>query len=193
MKSPAILPLLLLSGALVALDACVVYDGDCKHCGFDDDSGFDRDRDRDRDPLDDTGKDDTGSDDTGKDDTGSDDTGKDDTGSDDTGEPLPSWSFSLTPSHGEAGQTFLASVRPVGEGAPAADTIAEVKFFGTLTLLATDERPWEYLLAVSLPSDATPASIDMLVLLDDGSVWYGEDLFTVYASGSGHPAGTSDE
>jgi hypothetical protein len=155
----------LLGLAALAFEGCIIYDGDCKNCDPDGSSRNDR-------------HDDTSS--------GS------DTDTADSKPPEPVFSYVMTPDHGEAGQAFIASLRSTGEAPPYTE-ISEIDFYGPLQVLASDVRSWEYLFAVSILPEAEPTTVDAVVVFSDGDTWLGDDLFTVFAAGTGNGAQSSDD
>ena len=150
---------------LLPLQACILYDGDCKEG---------------RDCPD--GHDDTGD--------GDDDSGDDP--ADDTGHEPPPWAFVLQPSEAEAGDVFIASLRFEGDTAPAYDTVTSIEFFGDVDIWASDVRSWEILLTLAVPADARQGTADLLVRFQDVQAAWGEDVLSIWPDGSGHEAGSSD-
>lgn len=181
-----LLPLLL----SLPLQGCIIYDSTCGRNGCDDESSPDGRPDT---PCDDPSSDCTDPGDPGDPtDTSSADTATGETGTE-TSEPEPTWSFTLTPGQAEAGEVFIGSLRTVGEDAPTYDQIAAVHFYGDVTVLAADTRSWEYLVTLQVAADAEPQTVDLVVELADGTAAWVDDVLTLYATGSGHSASSSDD
>jgi hypothetical protein len=161
-----LVPLALLSG-------CIIYDtraGKCPGCEKDDG------RDTGDDDRDDTG----GPTDTG----GATDT---DTPTD-TGAEAPENAFTLTPNVADIGTTFIASLTTdVGFDY---GTVQGVELYGDAEVLATDARADELLLTISVPADAAPGSVDLLLLLPDDRVSFVADALTLVVAGSDDPSET---
>ena len=159
----------------LALQGCIIYDHDCPGCEPDrNDEGLDGRPDRDDDPDD------------------CEEPCDDDTG-DITEPPPPDYGFYLTPDEAEQGEVFIASLRADGEDAVGLDTITDLRLFGDVEILAEDLRSAEILLTVRVLDDADPGLVDLLVELDDGSAAYEEGVLEIFAAGTGHDAGSSDD
>jgi hypothetical protein len=160
-RLPFLLPLALLGG-------CVIYDthGKCPHCDNDWDSG---------DWWSDTGD----TDGSGGDTDTTDDTGT--TGDTDT-TPDADVAFTLTPSVGEVGATFIASLTASSEF--DLTTVQSLEFYGDVDVLATEARTSEILLSLSIPAAAAPGTADLLVLLPDDRVSFLPDALTIVSAGT---------
>lgn len=168
----ATLPFLLIT-SLFALQGCIIYDHDCPGCD-----------------------DDWGSDFPGREDGC--DNSPDCQGDADTaieGDEDLSWSYTLTPSEAEAGETFIASLRGEGEDIPPYDEIVSVDFYGTpeVGAITSDAREHEYLLTIDIADDSVSGDVHLLVELVDGTAVWVESALIVYEAGSGHDAGSSDD
>lgn len=158
----------------LALQGCIIYDHDCPGCDIDRvDEGQDVRPDRDDDPdCDEPCDDDTG---------------------DVEQPPPPDYGFYLTPDEAEQGEVFIASLRADGEDPIDLASIAEVRLFGDVRILAADQRSAELLLIVEVAEDAELGPVDLLVELDDGSAAFEDAALTIFPAGSGHEAGSSDD
>jgi hypothetical protein len=163
------LPLLL---PLLALGGCIIYDhaGKCPRCDRWDDTG-------------DWWADDT----AGGGDTDGDDTDGDDTDVGDTGDAAADPAFTLSPSEGEVGTTFIASLT-AGDGFDLS-TVQGLEFFGGVDVLASETRPTEILLSLSIPDTTAPGTADLLVRLPDDQVAFLPDALTIVAAGTGDGTG----
>ena len=127
-QSHSLLPLLSL------LSGCIIYDHEnkCKGC---EDSSF-TDTDGPNHTIDDTG-----------------DTAGTDTGATDTA-PITA-AFLLTPAEIEAGHTAIVSLTATGFDL---STVANIRFYGTVNLIASENRGDEVLMTVEIPAGASPAT-----------------------------------
>ncbi len=169
--------------SLLALQACVIYDEDCKGCEVDPNDncpageGFCDDADPNGDP--------SGTNDTAEITDTADSAAEADT---------VDYGFYLLPSQGEAGEIFIASLRADGEDTPDFEAITDLRFYeGDIEIIASDARSWEYLLTLSISPDAEPGPVDLLVEFKDGTASWVESVFTIYEAGSGHSSGSSDD
>jgi hypothetical protein len=159
----------------LALQGCIIFDHDCPGCDLDRvDEGQDVRPDRDDEDCEDA---------------------CDDTG--DTGEeeqpPPPDYGFFLTPDEAEQGEVFIASLRADGEDAVDLAAVTTLRLYGDVEILAEDLRSSELLLTLQVDADADLGLVDLLVELDDGSAAFQEGLLEIFAAGSGHGAGSSDD
>lgn len=160
----------------IALQGCIIYDHDCPGCDPDRPGWDDR---PDREPPADSGGDDTGPVD-------------DDTGLPD-GHDAPAYALTLTPDQAEQGETFMGSLRSTGEDALDLARIQDLRLYGDLSVLASDVRASELLLALQVEDDAEIGTVDLLAALDDGSALWQPGILTIFPAGSGHQAGSSDD
>ncbi len=153
----------------LALQGCIVYDHDCPGCEVpDQDDDYRPDR------------------------PGDDDPEPGDTGGDDQPN-APDYGFYLTPDEAEAGDTFIASLRADGEDPVELEDIADLNLYGDVQILASDLRSSELLLTVQVDAQADLGLVDLLVELEDGSASFTEGVLEIFAAGSGHSGGTSDD
>ena len=96
----------------------------------------------------------------------------------------------VTPNEAEAGETFIASVRTATDHNLL--DVTGVKLYGEVELLAEDYRDFELLLTLQVDDTAT-GDIDVVVEFSDGSAAWLEAALSVFESGSGHTAGSSQE
>ncbi len=149
---------------LSLMSGCIIYDHEnkCKGC---EDSSF-TDTDGPNHTIDDTG-----------------DTAGTDTGATDTA-PITA-TFLLTPAEIEAGHTAIVSLTATGFDL---STVANIRFYGTVNLIASENRGDEVLMTVEIPAGASPATVDMLLELNDNSAKLVEDALTILES-----SGTTDD
>ena len=154
---------------LSLMGGCIIYDHENK-CPGCEDSSF-TDTDGPNHTIDDTG-----------------DTS--DTG--DTGDTAPiTAAFLLTPAEGEAGHTAIVSLTATGFDL---STVANVRFYGTVNLIASENRGDEVLMTVEIPAGASPTTVDMLLELNDNSAKLVEDALTILEdSGTGGDTGAPCE
>ena len=109
----------------------------------------------------------------------------------DTADPdeEPQVLLAMTPSFGEQGETFIASITGDLDG----EVVSGVEFFGDLEVLAEDIRPNETLLTISIPAEAALGTVDLLVELESGMAIYLDAAFEIFEAGSGNTAGGSGE
>ncbi|MDP2307084.1 MAG: hypothetical protein Q8P18_13755 [Pseudomonadota bacterium] len=128
--------------------------------------------------------------DTGRDPGGDWDTK--DTGDDPTDDTDgASFAFTLTPSRGEIGTTFIASLTAAGEAFDFA-TVEGVELYGEADVLATEARPGELLLTISIPASASPGTADLLLLLPEDRVEFIGDALQLVAPGAADGSGADD-
>jgi hypothetical protein len=158
---------------LFVLGGCIIYDhnGKCHDCDFD--TGF----------SDEPG---TGNN-NGNNNGGNQD---DSSASDDSGEPTESVpqeaSFTLTPNSATGGDTLIASLTAENFDLT---TVASTEFFGSVDVLASENRGTEILFTLSIPADAATGTADLVLVLADGTVELLDDVLSITAAEGASPAG----
>lgn len=153
----ALLPVLALLGG------CIIYDHDkCPNCDTDFDSGVDHGNPGNHQTGDDTA-----------------------TQTDDTGTTTPAEThFYLDPDYGSPSATIITSLTADNFDL---NTIANVRFYGDVNILAQSNRGTELLLTLQVPPNAALGTADLLLELNDGTARLIEKAFTIVEDGAGDP------
>lgn len=93
------------------------------------------------------------------------------------------FAFTLTPSRGEVGTTFIASLTATGEAFDFA-TVQDVDIYGDADVLAMEARPGELLLTLAIPASAAPGTADLLLHLPEDRVEFLGGALTIVAPGT---------
>lgn len=95
----------------------------------------------------------------------------------------PTFQFALSPSRGEIGTTFIASLTAVGEAFDFG-AVEDVEVYGSADVLAFNARAGELLLTLAIPAAATPGTADLLLVLPDDRVEFIGQALTLVAAGT---------